>query len=173
MSLRISVAKMLIRPLDLQIEEFLEWKKKRTVVSMDAEILEMFSDFIKKKRLQDVTPEDIDDFKKHIYVKVQTDYFYRATLKSLRCLFRYHLARKLPCIVPLKILENGDTVWGMNPMPVKKVGRPRDFESIKLVKQLRQNGEDGKPMTFKDISTKLRRNVSLIHRWAKFDLPKV
>jgi arsenate reductase-like glutaredoxin family protein len=157
--------------LQYQVEDYLRHKKERGVDVSDTIVT--FVDYVKKCAVEEILPDDIQNFYLHLKEKENTKYFISQNMKDVRVMFRWFKARKHNVVEPDIIGEEGLTNANINAimeqMEAKvRIGRPPKVELIKKVKSLR----DTNKLSYREIARVLRKDVSQVYVWYKYDLTK-
>lgn len=92
-----------VRPIEIQVRDFLTWKARYGDVNKDAEYVYMFIELANKRSIEDITDQDVKDFARYI-LNTRSKFHEISALKSIRCFVRYHKARKVSCISPKTVI---------------------------------------------------------------------
>lgn len=159
--------------LQYQLEEYIEWKSRFSTRSA-SEHKEVILNFIEKFKFKDtkeITIDIIKEFRSEL-TRSTTHFSTMKAMQALRCFLRYYKkqvdfnpeAIQDEQIIDLPIVEESAIVV---PMKEKLLGRPPKVALIKAVKELR----NVKKMSFRAIAKELKKDVSQVHVWYKYDIP--
>lgn len=160
-----------------QVEEYVNWKSKSSsLIAKDhKEILDRFIELFKYKEITEIKLEDVQFFRDEIQ-NTKSQYTATKSMIAIRSFLHYYRIRK-QISIEYKSITNEGVVWLLSrveekdilqPMKDKKVGRPPHIALIKQVKVLRDEGK----LSFRAIALVLKKDVSQIHVWYKYQLPK-
>lgn len=161
--------------LEYQIDEYLTWKGKFSLLSAQTHG-DVLSNFVKKfkkyKAISEITLDDIHAFYNDL--NSATPFTRIKAMEAIRGFMRYFKSKKQHEIDPNSITNQGvihlqsvGKSVKITPMNVKKLGRPANTVLARKVKRLR----DIEGLSFRSIGKALNKDVKSIYRWYTIDLP--
>lgn len=158
------------KPLYHQIDEYIEWKSQFSFsASEEQKYLYHFAEKCNKEKVQYMSLNDIEEYRRYLLDSntCRTPFGLESHIKALRCFFRYFKMRKYITFSPSLITADGVLIKEQESEEnIKKRGRPLDIETIKLVKKLRNRHR----LSFRAIATVLEKDVSMVHKWYKYQI---
>ncbi len=143
------------RILDSQIEVFCEWGRRHAGYggNFGRSYLELFAIHTSKTDILDVTQEDVEIFinSEHLPYPHQKERA-RSVIGQMR---RFYVAR----------VRNGrQRLVGGRPPAISAIGEVQRLRNMK--------DEKGNKLSFRNIAKIMGKQLSLVHRWSKYPLPK-
>lgn len=156
-------------PIEYQIREF---SKSKYGTRSHAIFIEEYKRFARIKCISGATYENIEAFRQH-KSSTTTVYTTISAIQALRSFIRYH--KRLTNIKPqyisdMRVFTPVGEIATIKLMEKKKkkakMGRPRDKESIKKVRLLKEKGG----LSFRAISVAMKKDVKTVYSWYRFSV---
>jgi len=163
------LAKLSKKTLFNQIELFYKWKAARypTKAYGDRDTLMRFAFHCNKKDACHVTNEDVENFN-----AIQSSYYMRTEAeRAVRQLVEFSFSKNVDKSCKC---ANIKCVCGKKLMRKTNSGRKAEsIDEILLVKKLKDEGINGRGLSFRDIARIMNRNISLCHRWYHYPMERL